>query len=455
MAGSILETFYILFEAKAEKVKEGAKEGERAAEDLEKQVKKTDDAADKLGAGFLGMTRSAVGALAAIASVGALTAGVLNAQQQAADLHDFSQAINANIEDVDAWGAAVKQAGGSAEGFRDSLSTLAASMAQVDTTGKSRVLPFFKELGIDMLDAEGKARPVMDLLPELASAFERVGKQQALGIGRKLGLDQGTIMLLQQGRMRVDDLVRAQRELGVVTARDGEIADAYGDQMDDLARASRGAFLELATVGLPVLTSLASGLTSLVGLVRENSTFIGSLAAVVAAAYVPAMLSAAAATLAATWPMLVAIATVAAVGAALALLVDDIYNFVTGGESLIGQFLDWLAPMEKVKTTIDNLRRSFGALFGKREVRVYGKGVDESLANGKDFLGTAGSTPIAAQTSNSISNSSRTRSTAIMTGPITVQTAATSPEGVAQGLGGALLDQLRQTSSNFDDGVAY
>jgi len=455
VAGSILETFYILFEAKAEKVKEGAKEGERAAEDLEKQVKKTDDAADKLGAGFLGMTRSAVGALAAIASVGAITANVFSVAQQIDDLSDFSDSIGANITEVDAWGAAAKTSGGSAEAFQGSLLSLSTSLAQVDTTGKSRILPFLQELGINMHDAEGNIRPVMDLMPELADAFGKLSKQQSLGMGRKLGLDQGTINLLQQGRIGVDELVKAQKELGLITDEDVVRSKKLGTQVDDLSRVQRGLWLDIGSVAIPVISELLGGLQWVIEVVRENKTFILSLAAVVMAAYVPAMLSAAAATLAATWPMLFAIATVAAVGAALALLVDDIYNFVTGGESLIGQFLDWLAPMEKVKTTIDNLRRSFGALFGKREVKVYGKGVDESLANGKDFLGTAGSTPIAAQTSNSISNSSRTRSTAIMTGPITVQTAATSPEGVAQGLGGALLDQLRQTSSNFDDGVAY
>ena len=457
MAGSILETFYILFEAKTDKVEEGAKAGEKAAKGLEDQIKKTDQAADKLGSGFLGMAKSAAGALAAIASVGLVTAGVMNAAKQAGELHDFSEAIGANIEDVDAWGAAVAQAGGSSEGFRDSLSTLSASMAQMDTTGKSRVLPFFKELGINMLDAEGKARPVMDLLPELAQAFEGLSKQEALGMGRKLGLDQGTIMLLQQGRKGVEDLVKAQKELGVISKKDGEIADAFGDQMDDLSRASRGLWMELASAVLPAVTALAGSLTSLLGWVRENKGFITALAVVVGSVFVPAMLSAAAATLAATWPLIAIIAVIGAVASAIALLVEDIYQWVTGGESAIGQFMEWLAPLDKLKMALEAVHSAFQKVGGWIGRKIYA-GVEmakEGLEAGQEFFAGAGSNPIAAQTSNSISNSANSRSTAIQTGPITVQTAATSADGVADGLGGALLDQLRQTASNYDDGVAY
>ena len=455
MAGSILETFYILFEAKTEKVHEGAEAGERAAKDLERQVKQTDLATDRLGAGFMSMTTAALGAIAAIASVGAIARNVMDTAQQVDDLEEFSEAIGANIEDVDAWGAAAEKAGGSHEAFRDSLQTLSASLAQVDTTGKSRILPFLKELGIEMTDAAGNVRPIMELLPEIAQSFEGMSKQQALGIGKKLGLDVGTIMLLQRGRVAVEDLVRAQKELGSITEEDKEKASALDDAMLDLTRASRGLWLDIGSIALPVASALSEGLQWLIDVVRENKTFLLSLAGVVMAAYVPAMALAAATTLMATWPMLLAIATVAAVGAALALLVDDIYNFVTGGDSLIGQFLDWLDPIEKVKSAINNLRDSFGALFGKREVKIYGQGVDESLAAGNAFMGSAGASPITAQTSNSISNSSRARSTAIQTGPITVQTNATDANGVANGLSGALLDQLRQTTGNFDDGMAY
>lgn len=51
----------------------------------------------------------------------------------------------------------------------------------------------------------------MGVLPELAESFEKLSKQESAALGQKLGLDQGTIMLLRRGRREVEDQIRIRR----------------------------------------------------------------------------------------------------------------------------------------------------------------------------------------------------------------------------------------------------
>jgi len=77
-----------------------------------------------------------------------------------------------------------------------------------------------------------------------------------------------------------------------------------------------------------------------------------------------------------------------------------------------------------------------------------------ALGIGQNMLGQASSTPMASQSSTSISNSTRGgRSTSVQIGTVAVQTQATDAQGISKAIGGTMRDQMRQASSGFDDGV--
>ena len=475
---SVLETFFILFEADATDVKKGADEAKKATKDLERELSATDTAANKVGGSFLSLSKSAAGALGALA--GAFVAGsqFFAAVDYADKLDETSGALDASVEDLDAWGGAVKLAGGDAQTFYGTLENLAAGMAQVDTLGKSRMLPFFKELGVSMLDAEGKTRPVLDLLPELAGAFEGLSKQQALGMGKKLGLDAGTIMLLQQGRRAVEDQIRRQKEQGVVTAQQAETAAKFNDQIDYTARAFRSLYVAIGSAILPGLTSFLRGLESGVNWVRKNSDFVTgffiAVGGVVAALYVPSMLSAAAATLAATWPIIAIIAAVTAFGLVLAAVYDDIVNFMQGNDSLLGSFVKFVTESPTFIAAIDAIGASFewiqgvirgvidlvqfaGEAWQKFKGFVGGKidaAMNAAVSVGQSALAAAGATPIGAATSAAITNAgAKNTSNSVQIAKVEVNTQATDADGIAKGIGDSLGSQMKQAVNTFDDGV--
>jgi hypothetical protein len=76
------------------------------------------------------------------------------------------------------------------------------------------------------------------------------------------------------------------------------------------------------------------------------------------------------------------------------------------------------------------------------------------LAAGKSALGQASGAALGAQTSNSISNTTKGgKNTSVQVGKVEVHTQATDAQGISKAIGGTMQTQMRQAVNNFDDGV--
>lgn len=508
MSGSILEKFLIYFESNSKDIKKGAQEAGKATDDLEKKIKNTGQGSKELGQEFLRTVKAAVSAVTALLTVEAALHGVESSIEFAHKMSETSEAIGVNAEQLTAWTAAVEVTGGNADDFIGTVKNLTASMTQLDVVGHSRVAPFFEQLGINMLDASGKARPALEIFPELADAFEKMGKQQSFGFGQKMGLSEATIMFLQRGRMGVEDLVKSQKELG-------ELVKKYGPETQKLAEAWqlaglswRAALLSLGGDSLQALQSVAKWLEKVGDWVRAHGTFVkaflwgvaGALTAVAVASGI--LLS----------PWLLLLGAILLVSAALALVLDDIENFVQGNDSLIGRFVQkwkagiqgWILLFEfmkakilkwaddigdtlwdvinwiinkwellrlKIVTAIQDLitwmhrvKQALGLESGVINVegRLVGGLPDQTtqaVLAGQNSLGIAGSTPLSAQSSNSLwlgsGAANQNKNSTVNIGEINVQTQATDADGIANDIGGSLTTQMRQANANYDDGVSH
>lgn len=360
---SLLEVFGILFETDAKEVKEGMEKTGKATDDLEEKIQETDVAAEKLGESFLDVITSAKGAIASFLGISATTAAILNTAQQTDELGKFTQALGLNIEEVDAWGQAVIRAGGTPEALRGSIKSLTDQLTDFAITGGGTAAEVFARLGIQAFDSAGQIKSAFDVLPELASAFENLTEAEAVGFGQKLGLDQSTILLLQQGRREVDELIRRQKVLGVTTQEDADIAAAFNNAWADTRQVFRGVVQSLNTSVLPILSRVFGAVNDFVFFLRDNrvlatSFFIG-IAGVITALYTPAILSAVAATALLLAPILGTAAVVGILAAAIALVVEDIIAFNNGQNSLLGTFIErW--PL--VGEIVGSIGRVFSAL---------------------------------------------------------------------------------------------
>jgi len=495
---SVLDVFYFLFKSDSSEVKTGAQDAEKTVKSLNETLSASGQISEKVGHHFKDLIRQAGSALLAFASVGAVIGGIKGASHFADEISLLSKSVNVNIEDLSAWGDAVEASGGTSAGFQATVQSMTAALSDFATKGNSRAAPFFKELGIRMTDAKGKARNFIDLLPEIATKFEKLSKAESLGIGQKMGLDIGTILLLQSGRREVDAMIAQQKELGVVTKQDGDISEKFNLQLVNTEHAFRSLFITGNSTILPIFTDILKSVEKFVLFLRRHKD-------IVVGAFIAIGVAAAAAALTFAPFILIGIA-IAAVGAAFALLYDDIRGFYKGSESVIGEMIKRWPIVGKIlhiiEETIKNIVKNFWTTVGVvnavfdallqggqivnnifqgvvsiiksallevmnainiitnaynkvKSVLGFGGNTNVNIKAGQDALSVASNNPLGSQTSNSINSNSRInhRATNVSVGDVTIQTKATDAQGISRSFSENLDTQMRQAVNNFDDGV--
>lgn len=538
---TILDTFYTLFKADTTQLDKGLEESERKSKETAAALTATDVAARRLGESIGRTIRELGGFALGYLAVQSLRESFVEAVNAADKLDETAERLDLNIEMLSAYGDAVKLAGGDTVGFASSIDNLNTALTTMEVTGKSRAAPFLKELGIDLDNVKFKGKNAFELFPAIADAMAGMSKAQSTSIGKKLGLDLGTIMLLQKGSVEIEQIIKRQRELGVVTKEQGEIAAKFNDQIDDTRHAFRSLWLAISTAVLPAFTWLIKKFEEVATFIRTNKDFIVGLMIAIGGAIavyaLPPLIAMAAAALAAAAPFLLLAAIVAALAVGFALLYDDIVNFLNKNDSLIGQLLEkypqlravlegvgavfeWIGQtasdvaqiiLQVFTLTFDAIYQLIAGVFGFWVEKLSGVGevfkaigaliagivsywidligqfldkfggivgiaksvggaisgalgaaksalglptAPPGLAQGQQQLATAGAAAINSQTSGSIANGrTSNRNTQVNVENVNVQTQATDAAGISKSIGDSLGDQMRQTASNFDDGV--
>lgn len=347
---SLLSTFAILFETDAKKATDETAGLADALGDVEKgaegATKGTDNTTESfndnaMAAGAL--TKTMVGMVASFVAFDAIAAKVFDTASNVDTIGKLSQTIGLNIVELDAWGIAAERNGGSAEALRGTVESLQTSLQDISITGGGEIINTLAMIGVQATKANGEIKSAFEILPEIAAAFEGMSTQQSFAFGRRLGLDQGTILTLQQSRYEVDKLVERQKMLGGVTKEGYETAALFNDQWDDTKRVFNSLWLSANNTILPLLQKVLAGLETVVVWVRNNQAlvegfFIG-VGSAITVTYLPAITAAAAATFAAISPFLAVGAAVTAIGVAVALLYEDIKAWVNGSKSAIGEIV--------------------------------------------------------------------------------------------------------------------
>lgn len=366
---ALLDTLLLVFKADTSQADAGLDSARKKSDELIDSIRDADAAAGKAGASLKAMAASALGGLAAAFSVSAAISGAFSRADNIRAIEQTSDAIGAAIENVDAFGKAAEAMGGDAQGARDSLTDMAEKMGEAMSDVESGAAKAFKSLGISLKSADGGTKDAISGMLDLASAVEGLDRSAAVFKIKELGItDNRTVEMILKGRQELERMLRVQKEQGVVTKEAAEnarkLTEATGSLKNSMSNAGNS-FLDSI---IPALTKVIEWLGKGVSWMQDNKDFVigffGSIAAVVTALYLPAMASAAIATLAATWPLLLIGAAIAAAAAAFALIYDDIMNFVDGNDSFIGQIFEKYPMVEKiVMTLIDAFRQMWQILI--------------------------------------------------------------------------------------------
>lgn len=250
----------------------------------------------------IGKTITIMGA-AATAAFGAI---VMKTTEMGAQLDDMSNRTNIAVEELSALGYAARMSGTSIENVEAVLMKLSRRMNDV-ANGGGQAKEAFEELGISVLDSQGKLRPTIEVLKEGATKLaemEDKTKQAALSMdlfGQTSGPE--LLLLLQQGGDGIEELMKKAEELGIVMSEEAA-ADAarFSDRLSDLRESLGAAARTIGGILLPPLIDLAERAVAWIKRARqwadENKVLVdtivnlGAKLAVVAAVGGPILMAA-------------------------------------------------------------------------------------------------------------------------------------------------------------------
>lgn len=352
------------------------KEAKKGMQDVTSTVKSSmQNITSTLQGGFASVSKIFTGFGAALAGAFSVGSAFSTWKEQAAELGEVSRRLKMSIEDVQGWTGALSKFGGSATDFESTLRGLNGQLARMATIGKSRAGTLLQSLGIDAGEV-GRQRNALDVLTDLAGVMEQMSPDEARGIGAALGIDPSFIMLLQQGRDAMKDLVRQKKEDAVYTQEDADAVKAYNVEMGKLKKGFMGIMGVLFRSVLPAFTLVTKYVAQFVGYLRKHQiaikAFFAMVSALVLGMLLPAFLTFFRTLMAnpMTWVILALIA--------LAAVIEDLIVWMDGGESALDSFWETLfGDRENAKKVFSDLADSLVSFWEKL------KFVFEYIASGK------------------------------------------------------------------------
>lgn len=333
--------------------------------------KRSFDVADKL----LGKIRTAVLGVGAFAAVRGLKSMVDDTVALGSKLVEASAKTGETIENLQQLGYAAQQSGSSFEGMQAGLTAIGRSMYSA-SQGSKKQKQAFRDMGVAFEDANGKLRPAADVFQDIADRFASLPNgAEKLGLAKALRIPPELIPTLNEGSEGIAKLRQEFIELG--GQMDGDTArslESFGDEQAALGVAWVGLRNEAVAQLLPALRELVGGLTSwikanrqllaqrlatllkllvsglklvgavlgvvldVLGLLLDNLDLVtmavlgltGALM-ILRAGSIAAAVASGAAWAASMLPILLLAAAVTGV----ALLFEDLYSWMTGGESVL------------------------------------------------------------------------------------------------------------------------
>lgn len=336
---SLIETFIYEWVGDSSKLEKAEKGVEKTLDEATQSMRQQDDASQKLGASLRELVTRAAAVVEAWVGFSALKGIAESAAESTIELANQARELRVNADELDTWRRAIAASGGDVGGLAGTIKTLSE-----------------------------RTRDPLGALERVADRFKGLSDYKADKLAEALGIDAGSAALMRNGRAGLVELVRQQQALGEVTQAQIEAAQEWQGAQKNLNfvldDTKRGVMMQV----LPALTEFLRMGTRLVLWMRENSTFtvtfFAAIAAVITARLLPALIRVGVAAL----PWIALAAAVAAVGGAVALVIDDIRAFEQGANSMIGVLAQrWPMLGTAVKHVADFfyiLRDIAGAVMG-------------------------------------------------------------------------------------------
>jgi len=248
------------------------------------------------------------GAFAISGAVNTFISGAMAAKEAA-------QQFGVASDELQLWQGAITRAGGNVSRFEMSL----------------RKMTMSAKVSGDPLKAMYK----------LAGDAEKMSREAFTAKAKELGIDTATIGVLAQGRKALDEHLKRAKEIGIYEERHIELAQKLKIGLWELNGSFDGLKNELLLMVLPAMQKILKVLTDVTLFFSENAPFVAAVIGTVGAAVLLKLLpplSKLPAVIKAIWLAFTKWGPIIAIITAIALVAEDFYTYLTGGESELEEF---------------------------------------------------------------------------------------------------------------------
>ncbi len=272
------------------------------------------------------------------------------------DISNFSALTGIAEKDISALGGVLEKFGGNVDNAKSSLQSLQQGLSQAEW-GQGNLLQTAALYGVELYNQDGSLKNAQQLLMGLADDFEHLTKAQQFKLGTELGLDESTILLLQQGKSNIKALLTEQEKMGVLNAKQAAEAKKFSLEWTKLKQSLASLGRGIATDIMPHILSLIKQLGKAIGFVRSLDTgtilLAGSFGVLGLAIkkFQSILILFSKSFWRANLPLIALITGLTL----LFLIVEDIYSWSQGKKSIFGEILE----NDKIKKIISDIQNAF------------------------------------------------------------------------------------------------
>jgi len=231
-----------------------------ASEQTAKSMGKIESLGKSVGTAIKGIAVAAT-ALAAVKAIG-------QAAKDMSDLYESSQKLGVSVETLSAFGYAAQMSGVSTESLGVGLKQLNRNLTDMDTA-TTKSANALRALGVVSSDTGEEAfKKIADQLAKMPDSANKTAL--AMAVFGKSGSD--LIPMLNEGAAGLQAMADEAERFGVAISSDtAAAADAFGDNVDRMNFAMKGAVRQITAGLLPSMVTLTN---EMVGAVNEGDRFV-------------------------------------------------------------------------------------------------------------------------------------------------------------------------------------
>lgn len=312
-----------------------------------------------------GLGKVAGAVFASFASYGALKNAVSAFTELADKIGHTSKLMGYSVENVHSLGNALKRFGGGVDAGVNSLNSLTNALQEA-RFGGGALVEVARKFGINFLKSNGELMTSEELLISLGKQMQGLDRLSRIEVGKKLGLDQSVILALSDGGDELEKLIRRQKQLGTITAKDYKIAQDFGNAWEELKESFNSLSILMGRFLLPVFKKIFEGFTAFIDFIKNHKVVVIGFFAGLLVAMTPILLAfgkMAVASVTAFAPFYAVIGAITAI----ALVAEDIYGYFYGWDTITGDLVKKFPALgnalEFIRPIVMGIEETFKRIF--------------------------------------------------------------------------------------------